>query len=103
MPKKIVICTSYGGFCLSKAVKQQYKELTESDTKKDPCWHMDTQVARDDPLLIQIIESIGLGSAGGRSAQLKIIELPDDVPEDGWAIMDYDGVEWVAEKHRTWS
>ena len=34
--------------------------------------------------------------------KLKIVEIPDDVPEDGWTIQDYDGKEWVAEKHRTW-
>ena len=30
---------------------------------------------------------------------LKIIEIPDDVD---WIIEEYDGNEWVAEKHRTW-
>jgi len=30
---------------------------------------------------------------------LKIVEIPADVD---WVLMEYDGCEWVAEKHRTW-
>jgi hypothetical protein len=52
-------------------------------------------------VLISIIESVGVERAGGGSTRLKIVEIPDDVSE--WEIMDYDGTEWVAEKHRTWS
>ena len=118
MPKKIVINTSYGGFCLSEEVKRRFKE----EYNKNPCtgknatdssrpdhYHcfrdINTCVARDNPLLIEIIESVGLDcAAGDQSVELKIIEIPDDVAEDGkWMLMEHDGVEWVAEKHRTWS
>jgi hypothetical protein len=30
---------------------------------------------------------------------LLIVEVPADVD---WYIEEYDGLEWVAEKHRTW-
>jgi hypothetical protein len=30
---------------------------------------------------------------------LAIVEIPDDVQ---WIIEENDGMEWVAEKHRTW-
>jgi len=30
---------------------------------------------------------------------LRIIEIPDGVE---WQIEEYDGDEWIAEKHRTW-
>jgi hypothetical protein len=96
MPKKIVISTNFGGFSLSKAVKQRYKAVTPTHDQ-----HIDTHVSRDDPVLISIIESVGVERAGGGSTRLKIVEIPDDVSE--WEIMDYDGTEWVAEKHRTWS
>jgi hypothetical protein len=39
-------------------------------------------------------------SANGGNANIKIVEVPEDVD---WEIADYDGVEWVAEKHRTWT
>ena len=54
---------------------------------------------RNDPLLIQVVEELRKG-ADGDHAELKIVEIPDDVE---WQIDEYDGVEWVAEKHRTWS
>lgn len=103
MPKKIVINTNFGGYSLSRTVKEKYKEATKNIiiAERNSYWHMDTHVARDDPLLIEIIESIGIGNASGNGAQLKIVEIPDDVPE--WTIMEYDGNEWVAEKHRRWS
>jgi hypothetical protein len=35
----------------------------------------------------------------GRNAELKVVEVPDEV---SWHIQDYDGKEWVAEDHRIW-
>lgn len=55
-------------------------------------------VERGDPLLVQAVEELG-ELADGRFAKLKIVEIPDDVE---WYIEEYDGLEWVAEKHRTW-
>ncbi len=54
---------------------------------------------RDDPLLIRCIEELG-PLANGSYANLKIVEIPDDVE---WDIKEYDGLEHIAEKHRTWS
>ncbi len=48
------------------------------------------------------VKEVGLKESSGELAKLKIIEISDDVPKDGWIILDYDGVEWVAEKHRCW-
>jgi len=58
----------------------------------------DRDMERDDPILIQVVEELG-ETANGRCASLKIIEIPDDVE---WDIEEYDGQEWIAEKHRTW-
>lgn len=101
MPRKIVINRRFGGFSLSDDVKALYKKIT-ANTPKGPNWYANTDIPRDDPALIKIIESMGVQNAGGLHAKLEIVEIPDDVPEDGWIIQEYDGVEWVAEKHRTW-
>ena len=53
---------------------------------------------RADPVFIQVVEELG-EKASGRFGQLEIVEIPDDVE---WTIEEYDGVEWIAEKHRTW-
>ena len=54
---------------------------------------------RDDPSLIRIVEELG-ADASGSCAELKIVEIPADVE---WEISEYDGNEWVSEKHRRWS
>ncbi len=40
-----------------------------------------------------MLEEIGLEAAGGQLCTLRIVEIPADVPEDGWVIQDYDGNE----------
>ena len=55
--------------------------------------------SRADPLLVEVVEALG-DEANGSHAKLKIVEIPDDVE---WTIQEYDGWEWVAEKHRTWN
>lgn len=56
-------------------------------------------IPRNDIDLVAVVESMG-EEANDRYGQLKIIEIPDDVD---FEIMEYDGAEWIAEKHRTWS
>jgi hypothetical protein len=54
---------------------------------------------RADPDLIAVIEELGKDSWGWAS-ELAIVDIPDDVK---WHIHEYDGLEHVAEDHRTWS
>jgi hypothetical protein len=54
---------------------------------------------RSDPDLIAVIEEMGQAS-WGYAAEIAIVEIPDDVE---WHIHEYDGIEHVAENHRTWS
>ena len=91
---KIVINTCYGGFSLSQQALDQYRKI-KGITDPD---HFASDIPRDDPLLIQIVEQLGTQSHGD-FAELKIVEIPDDV---NWFINEYDGREWVAERHRTW-
>jgi hypothetical protein len=55
-------------------------------------------IARNDANLVSVVLELG-DAAHGRCAELKVVEIPDDVE---WQIEEYDGLEWVAEKHRTW-
>jgi hypothetical protein len=54
---------------------------------------------RSDADLIAVIEEMGQ-SSWGWAAEIAIVDVPDDVQ---WYIDEYDGLEHVAEKHRTWS
>lgn len=89
---KIVINTRYGGFSLSVAALEMYRELSGNESAYD------RNIPRDDPFLIQIIEQLD-HDADGSCAALKIVEIPDGV---AWEIEEYDGKEHVAEQHRTW-
>ena len=53
---------------------------------------------RSDPDLIAVIEEMGQASWSW-AAEIAIVEIPDDVK---WHIHEYDGMEHIAEDHRTW-
>jgi hypothetical protein len=53
---------------------------------------------RSDPDLIAVIEELRK-EADGWAADLAVVDIPDDVK---WHIHEYDGIEHVAEDHRTW-
>ena len=93
--RKVVINACHGGFGLSDSATEEYKRRRGIS---DPNWYY-YDIERDDAILIDIIERMG-DDADGRFSELKIVEIPADVE---WTIMEYDGLEWVAEKHRTWS
>ncbi len=53
---------------------------------------------RSDKDLVAVVEEMG-AKANGQYSFLKVVEIPDDVE---WNVQEYDGNEWVAEKHRIW-
>ncbi len=91
---KVVINTCFGGFSLSVAACERYAELKGLD-KPPPSYG---EFDRADPLLIQVVEELGRAASSGY-AGLEIVDIPDDVE---WHIHYYDGLEHVAENHRTW-
>ena len=79
------------------------KELSQEEQEEfirtwDALTFCTSTIERDDEKLIAVVEELQ-EKANGHYAFLKIIEIPDDVD---WILQDYDGVEWVAEKHRIW-
>jgi hypothetical protein len=73
----------------------KYEDMTDDD-KEGIISHYD--IFRADPLLVQVVEEMG-ENANDRFAQLKVVEIPDDVE---WIIEEYDGLEHIAEAHRIW-
>jgi hypothetical protein len=92
--QKIVINICHGGFGLSETAELRYLELTGQ-----PISEYRWEIKRDDPVLVKVVEELG-EQANTRYSNLKVVEIPDEVE---WSIHEYDGVEWVAEAHRTWS
>lgn len=90
---KILINTCFGGFGLSEIALKEYRKLKgiqESDSYN---------IDRSDPILIQVVETLGRKVCADRFASLAIVEIPDNVE---WEISEYDGMEQVDEKHRHW-
>jgi hypothetical protein len=90
---KIVINREFGGFGLSEDALDEYCERKGIN---DILLH---DIPRDDPILVEVVEEMG-SNANGRYSVLKVVEVPDEV---NWVIEENDGLEWVAERHRTWS
>lgn len=91
---KVVINRCYGGFSLSQEAKTFFCRTEKFGHK-----HFDEyNIPRDNPTLVMVVEQLG-EAADGDNARLKVVEIPADV---NWYIEEYDGNEWVAERHRTW-
>jgi hypothetical protein len=95
MKMKIVINSEYGGFGLSPESLHEYKK--RADINIDDFWIW--EIPRNCPHLVEMVEEGGT-DVNDRYSYLKVVEIPDDVE---WEICEYDGLEWIAEKHRTWS
>ena len=109
---KIVINVDYGGFGLSEEAMRLVLErkglpyveekgtvtlFRNPENKEEVYWEGD--FARDDEVLVKIVEALTPEKASGRFAFLKVVEIPDDVE---WEVKEYDGMEHIAEVHRTW-
>lgn len=55
--------------------------------------------SRTDDDLVKAVEKLGY-SASGLCASLKVVEIPDGIE---YSIDEYDGMETIREKHKTWS
>jgi hypothetical protein len=77
---------------MSMAERQQHNQLYSQQVFSD------SDLDRDDPVLVQVVRELGK-AVNSRFSDLKVIEIPADVE---WQIEEYDGREWIAEKHRTW-
>lgn len=83
--QKIVINTTHGGFCLNDDQRYAYEQLGQY---RLDYWN----IPRDCSLLVEVVQQYP-------NTDLRVVEVPDGVR---WVVCDYDGCEWVAEKHRTW-
>ena len=116
--RHIVINRQHGGFGLSWDAQIEYLNragiaytLVDRESRDDTIrfgqeiklangddWNDCHDIARDDPILVDIVREMGNDANGGFS-NLRVVKIPGDVE---WAIDEYDGLEWVAEKHRVW-
>lgn len=114
---KVIINKCYGGFSISERALMKLRELGQQGALDevavgesyddgeirtiimDSVSYFVHNIPRNDPLLVEVVEEMGEEANGG-CAELLVVEVPEDIE---WEIEEYDGIEWVAEKHRTWS
>jgi hypothetical protein len=97
---KIVYNTCHGaGFCLSDAAVRRYAELKpltleyrNGDYYLNYRIYEGEDIPRNDPVLHQVIDELGLEASSGPAASLEIIELNPGTP---YRIQEYDGVESI--------
>lgn len=90
---KIVLNKCYGGFSLS----EKAYEFLGLEWDKYGFEYSDYS-KRTDKKLIECVETLK-EEANGKYSKLKVVDIPDDIE---WIIEDYDGIETLSEKHRTW-
>ena len=91
--QQIVINACHGGFGLSEKALEIYRNEV-NDPEADE-W----DIPRDHPVLVRLVQELR-DEVNTRFSELKIVEIPDGIE---WTVCEYDGLEWVAEAHRTWS
>lgn len=87
---KVVINKCYGGFSLSR----EGMEFLGLEWDGYGQYYDD----RHNPKLVECVETLG-DKANGRCADLQVVEIPDNVD---YKIEEYNGIEHIAETHRTW-
>ena len=92
---KVVINDRHSGFGVSEELESKYKGIL-GITRSDFYAHLD--IVRDCPVLVALVEEMG-ERANNSWSRLKVVDIPDDID---WYIEEYDGIEHVAEVHRTW-
>jgi hypothetical protein len=96
--QRIVINTCHGGFGISERAEALYRAYA-GIAQDATTFYATFDIERNDPVLLQVIDQLGVKACDGNYAELKVVEVPDDVK---WVIEEYDGKEHVAECHRTW-
>jgi hypothetical protein len=113
--QKIVINGCYGGFGVSTEATKKLRKRGNKYALKETLpgerysgGELSTHdfnaylndIPRDDPQLVSLLREWGSKRVSGEYACLYIVEIPNDVE---WEIDEYDGMESVEEKHRSWS
>ena len=97
----------WGWMCYTVPNPQDYNldqcdedgRYVEANKRAQEIGAFDYENNRSDADLVAVIEELG-DAANSRFAKLKVVEIPDGVD---YIIEEYDGLEHIAEKHRTWS
>ena len=105
--KRILISVSHGGFGLGDQafewlIKNRGWTLgvhyEKNDYLYDESLYSSLISIRENEDVFDCFDAIG-DKINKKWSKLQVVEIPEDVD---YTIEDYDGSEWIAEKHRTW-
>ena len=114
---EIVINKCYGGFGISLEAARELRKrgcklalesaIFEGEKYSDGSiqdtnfgyWVSPPDEIRTDPIFIALLKEKGSKFCSSNLSELELVEIPDGVK---YTIEEYDGIEWIAEEHRTW-
>lgn len=80
--------------------KDKGNEFSEKLDNNPDFWGCSgSDIERDDEELVKVVKELG-NKANANHSELKVVKIPSGVK---WEISDYDGMEKIEEKHRSWS
>lgn len=89
--QEIIINAKYGGFTIHDEIEKVIRKCGYEGEMRG--------IARDNHCLVTAVKSMLTANGQNDYYGLEVIEIPDGIE---WEICEYDGMEWVAEKHRKW-
>lgn len=96
---QVVINTKqFGSFSISEKAIDFIRKKIKGKDNKNSIYTYSFNDDRSNYLLIEAVSKLK-DKANGLYSELKIVEIPDDVE---WQVFAINGEEWIAEKHRTW-
>ena len=95
----VVINTKhFGSFSISEKAVDFIRKKVKGKENKNSIFTYSFNDDRSNYLLIEAVSKLK-DKANGLYSELKIVEIPDDVE---WQVFAINGEEWIAEKHKTW-
>ena len=95
----VVINTkNFGSFSISEKAVDFIRKKVKGKENKNSIFTYSFNDDRSNYLLIEAVSKLK-DKANGLYSELKIVEIPDDIE---WQVFAINGEEWIAEKHRTW-
>lgn len=96
---QVVINTKqFGSFSISEKAVDLIRKKVKGKENKNSIFTYSFNDDRSNYLLIEAVSKLK-DKANGLYSELKIVEIPNDIE---WQVFAINGQEWIAEKHRTW-
>ena len=94
----VINVKNFGSFSISQKAVDFIRKKVKGKENKNSIFTYSFNEDRSNVLLIEAVSKLK-DKANGLYSELKIVEIPDDIE---WQVFAINGEEWIAEKHRTW-